>query len=77
MKYAAWAAQASVQDGFRITWQVVPYFVDQLSLNRADLAETYTITVAQGLPNRVQSLEILGPPTDSVKAIRVYAPPGA
>jgi hypothetical protein len=73
--YGSWASNQFVGDGFQLTWQIVPFFVDRVSLSPQEQETRHTITVAQGLPTGVHLLEIRGTPVESVQAVRAYSPP--
>lgn len=65
-----------VPDRFSIRWSVVPHFVDEIVTPAAtDKTVEATVTLAQGLVNGRHTLEISGPASTSIEAIRVYKPP--
>lgn len=65
-----------VPDRFRVTWSVVPHFVDQfVSPGGVDPAIETAVTLAQGLPNTRHILQIAGDGKTPIAAIRVYCPP--
>lgn len=64
-----------VPEKFEVTWKVEPHFVDELvSPGVKGRATEHTVTVAQGLPNTMHSLEISGSDASPIVAIRVFRP---
>lgn len=67
----------SITDGFKITWSVVPNFVDIYTPRpKPDPTIEQTTTLAQGLPNRKHILKLISSDGHSlpIQAIRVYRP---
>lgn len=65
-----------VPDTFTVRWSVVPYFVDEITVEKARNAGVEeSITLAQGLKNGKHTLEILGSDHESILGLRVCAPP--
>lgn len=63
-------------EGFEISWDVVPYFKDRVSLPKAsDPALENVKTVVQGLSPGEHVLTLTGPGIQSLKAVRIYHPP--
>ncbi|MFI5380019.1 MAG: SGNH/GDSL hydrolase family protein [Tepidisphaerales bacterium] len=61
---------------FTVKWQTIPQFVDTfVSPGVKDPAIETTVTPAQGLTNGKHTLEITGPESTPIAAIRIYRPP--
>lgn len=66
--------------GFTVRWKVVPLYADvyRAPANAADPAREYPVTVAQGLPGRKHTLEVVAPKgtePPALATVRVYRPP--
>lgn len=61
---------------FKITWKVVPHFMDEIQPAAAVAGGIEPVTtVAQGLPSGKHTLEISAAEPQPITAIRVYRPP--
>lgn len=77
---AAFFRNGTVPNGYVITWQVLPTFVETYTPPQTnDPSREYSTTVAQGLANGPHTLEIVaarpGDAPPPIQAIRVYRPP--
>ena len=75
LAYALSVFHNRIDDGFEISWDVVPYFADNLSAPADHLIRGDAITVAQGLPGGSHQLQLEAQAKGQIKAIRVYHPP--
>jgi lysophospholipase L1-like esterase len=66
--------QREVPEHFRISWDVVPRFVDAFVPTRTRAGSEAAVTLAEGLPNGPHVLELRGPPS-ALRGLRVYRPP--
>lgn len=67
-----------VPDHLTVRWRVVPHFMDEFTTPAlVDKSIEAAVTLAQGLPNGHHTLEISGPASTSIGAVRVYKPPFA
>jgi len=65
-----------VPEQFTVNWKVEPRFVDEfVSPGVKDPTSETTVTLAQGLPNTMHTLEISGSEATTIEAIRIYRPP--
>ena len=63
-------------DGFEISWDVVPYFKDEVLIpESSDSAVENKVTVVQGLSHGEHVVILTGPGIHSLKAVRIYHPP--
>ncbi|MCC5930283.1 MAG: hypothetical protein JJU28_13625 [Cyclobacteriaceae bacterium] len=65
-----------LQEGFEISWDVLPYFKDQVSVPASsNPAVENRITVVQGLSSGEHVITLTGHGISLLKAIRIYHPP--
>ena len=65
-----------IPEKFTITWNVQKHFADEfVSPGVQDSATETTVTLAQGLPYNMYSLEISGGDATPMAAVRIYQPP--
>jgi lysophospholipase L1-like esterase len=77
LEYCLQVFKRPIAPGFKIEWKVAPLFVDEFSMPAAqDPSIETAVTLAQGLPNRMHRLEILGDARTPIAAVRVYRPAG-
>ncbi|TVQ11164.1 MAG: hypothetical protein EA361_12980, partial [Bacteroidetes bacterium] len=61
---------------FEISWDVVPYFKDRVSIPvSSNPAVENRITVVQGLSSGEHVITLTGPGIHFLKAVRIYHPP--
>lgn len=66
----------NLSDGFEVSWDVVPYFKDRVSIpESSNPAIENTVTVIQGLSSGEHVVTLTGPGIYSLKAVRIYNPP--
>jgi hypothetical protein len=76
-EYCKQVSKKPTPDGFKVTWQVKPLFVDTCEPPKVeDAAKEYPVTLASGLKNEKHTLILTATQggKSPVKAIRVYQP---
>ncbi len=77
LAYAMKVRPQKIADGFRVTWRSLPLGTDTLVFPWPEgPGGEAEVTLVQGLPPGRHVVEIVGPETVPVDALRVYTPPG-
>jgi len=73
--YALKVFKKPLPEGFKVQWKVVPYFMDELSVNPSpDATLEDSRTIALGLPNKRHTVELRGVADGAIEKLRVYRP---